>query len=261
MSGLKGVRRLSFLLLLGCPVAIAVCSEGAYSMNAAASSGQARNENSAELDSKLAKYYEAYATFLNFDQRIAQGEAANAGVRPERIEIVKSTERGYQQHLPSSAFAANISPQLIGEVANSDLIVMGTPMTENSIPIQDRTFLFTAYEVRVEQVFFVRRQSMLPGGSITVSRAGGELLVNGVLVKAIESAFDLFRLNQPYIFILNSIPGTDSYRAYGSGTFLIADGAASIASHLEHPKNPKQRLDSFLSELDAAVALERSAQK
>jgi hypothetical protein len=76
-----------------------------------------------------------------------------------------------------------------------------------------------------------------------------------------ESAFDLFRLNQPYIFMLRSVRETETYRALGSGTFVIEDGTVSIASHLEHPKNPKQQLDSFLSELNAAIELKRSAQK
>jgi hypothetical protein len=260
MNSLEHVRRLSFFAVLGCAAAIAFQAQSAHPLSASPLVGQAQNVGNAELDSKLAKYYEHYTTLLNFDERIAQAEAANAGVRPEQIEMVKSMERGYQQHLPASAFPANVSPQLIGEVANCDVIVMGVPVTERTLPIQDRSFLFTEYEVRVEEVFFAGQQVIHTGDTIIVSRAGGELPFNGVLVKAIESAFDLLGLNQPYILMLRSVPGTDTYRALGSGTFVIADGAVSIASHLEHPKNAKQQLDSFLSELDAAIALERSAQ-
>jgi len=261
MNRLKGVRRLSFLAVLGCSVAIAFYIQSAHSLNASPLGGQAQNASSAELDSKLAKYYEHYTTLVNFDERIAQSESANAGVKPEQIEIVKSTERAFQQHVLSSTLPADVSPQLLGEVANCDVIVMGVPVTERTLPIQDRSFLFTEYEVRVEQVFFAGQQVIHTGDTILVSRAAAELRFNGVLVKAIESAFDLFPLNQPYIFMLRSVPETETYRALGSGTFVIADGTVSIASHLEHPKNPKQQLDSFLLELDAAVALERSAQK
>jgi hypothetical protein len=261
MKPLRNVRRLSFLAVLGCAAAIAFQVQSAHSLSASPLAGQAQNVGNAELDAKLAQYYEAYATLPNIEERIAQAKAANAGVRPGQIEIVKSTERAFQQHVLSSTLPANVSPRLLGEVANCDVIVMGVPVTERTLPIQDRSFLFTEYEVRVEQVFFAGQQVIHTGDTIVVSRAGGELPFNGVLVKAIESAFDLFHLNQPYIFILNSIPGTDSYRAYGSGTFVIGDGTVSLASHLEHPKNPEQQLDSFLSELDAAIALERSAQK
>jgi hypothetical protein len=261
MNSLDHVRRLGLFAMLGCAAAVAFQAQSAHPLSASPLVGQAQNVGNAELDSKLAKYYEHYSTLLNFDERIAQAEAANAGVKPEQIEIVKTTEQGYQQHLPSSEFPENVSPQLIGEVVNGDVIVMGVPVTERTLPIQGRSFLFTEYEVRVEQVFFAGQQIIHIGDTIIVSRAGGELRFNGVLVKAIESAFDLFPLNQPFIFILNSVPGTDSYRAFGSGTFVIADEAVSIASHLEHPKNPKQQLDSFLSELDAAIELRRSAQK
>jgi hypothetical protein len=261
MNRLKGGRRLSFLAVLGCAAVLAFQAQNAHSVTASPLVGQAQNVGNAELDSKLAKYYEHYATLLNFDERIAQAQAANAGVKPEQIEIVKSTERGYQQHLPSSEFPANVSPQLIGEVANCDVIVMGVPVTERTLPIPDRSFLFTEYEVRVEQVFFAGQQVIHTGDTIIVSRAGGEMSSNGVLVKAMESAFDLFRLNQPYIFMLRSVRETETYRALGSGTFVIEDGTVSIASHLEHPKNPKQQLDSFLSELNAAIELKRSAQK
>lgn len=261
MNSLEHVQRLSFLALLGCLVAIVFPAQSAHSLNASPLGGQVQNASDAELDSKLAKYYEHYTTLLNFDERIAQAEAANAGVRPEQIEIVKSMERAFQQHVLSSTLPANVSPQLLGEVANCDVIVMGVPVTGRTLPIQDRSFLFTEYEVRVEEVFFAGQQVIHSGDTIVVSRAGGELPFNGVLVKAIESAFDLLRLNQPYILMLRSVPGTNSYRAYGSGTFVIVDGAVSIASRLEHPKNPKQQLDGFLSELDAAIELKRSSQK
>jgi hypothetical protein len=261
MNSLDHVRRLGLFAMLGCAAAVAFQAQSAHPLSASPLVGQAQNVGNAELDSKLAKYYEHYSTLLNFDERIAQAEAANAGVKPEQIEIVKSMERAFQQHALSSTLPANVSPQLLGEVANCDVIVMGVPVTERTLPIQDRSFLFTEYDVRVEQVFFAGQQVIHTGDTIIVSRAGGELRFKGVLVKAVESAFDLFPLNQPFIFILNSVPGTDSYRAYGSGTFVIEDGTVSIASHLEHPKNPKQELDSFLSELDAAIELERSAQK
>jgi hypothetical protein len=261
MNSLDHVRRLGLFAMLGCAAAIAFQAQSAHPLSASPLVGQAQNVGNAELDSKLAKYYEHYSTLLNFDERIAQSESANAGVKPEQIEIVKSTERAFEQHVLSSTLPANVSPQLLAEVANCDVIVMGVPVTERTLPIPDRSFLFTEYEVRIEQVFFAGQQIIHIGDTIVVSRAGGELRFNGVLVKAIESAFDLFPLNQPYIFMLRSVPETETYRALGSGTFVIADGTVSIASHLEHPKNPKQQLDSFLSELDAAVALERSAQK
>ncbi|MGZ4828170.1 MAG: hypothetical protein ACXV7C_00775 [Candidatus Angelobacter sp.] len=220
-------------------------------------SGRVQAESSAQLDITLAKYYEIYASVVTFEDRIAQARKS-AGVQPQQVEIVKSVEDKFQQDVHSGALPASSSPHIQAEVANSDLIVIGVPLKARTLPIEDRTFAFTQYEVRVEKVISGGQSNVVPGDAIVVSRGGGDLTVDNVLVKAIEPAFSEFCLNQSYILMLRSIPGTTTYRALGSGTFAVRNGEVSSASTFEKDKTPKRDLAHFMSEVDSAVARKRS---
>jgi len=258
MNHLKILVRLGTLFLLG-TIFLAVGQSHAASPSG--SNPQITTAaSSSSLDERLAAYYEIYASVEPFENRIAQATAANSGQRPAQIQIAKSLETGFQQHVHSSTLPANAAPHMESEVANSDLIVMGTPVSSRSLPIQDRTFLFTEYSVNVDKVISTGKTNVTPGQTIMVSRGGGEMFVDGVLVKAIEPAFDPLRLNQPYIFMLRAIPNADAFRALGSGTFAVENGAVIPASRLAGGGSAKKNkdLNSFLSELDSAVARKRA---
>jgi len=217
---------------------------------------QTQTAASADRDAVLARYFDVYSTGFSIEQRIQQQSQA-VGKSAEAIEITKSLESEFQQHVPSSKLGG-VSPLILSEVANSDLIVMGTPLDARTLPIEDRSFLFTEYSVRVERVFSNDRHGILPGDTIVIARGGGQLTVQGFVVKAVEPAFDEFRLNQRYIFMLRAIPNSDAYRALGSGTFAVDNEIVSTTSHLEERKSPRRKLDDFLSELDLAVARKHS---
>jgi hypothetical protein len=226
--------------------------------NIPAVSVQAQSESSEELDTTLAKYYEIYANVYPFEERIRQAAQAN-GSKPQQLEIVKSMEEPFHMHVPSSAFPAGSSPQVQVEVANSDLIIIGTPIKARSLPIEDRTFAFTQYAVRVEKVVANDQNGLLPGNTIIVSRGGGELTVDNVLIKAIEPAFSEFLLNQSYVLMLRSVPGTTSYRGLASGTFAVRNGEVFTASTLQEGTTPKKDLSGFISDIGSAIERKHSS--
>lgn len=212
------------------------------------------------LDEKLAAYYEIYASVDSFQTRIAQATSANGGRRPARVEVVKGLEGDFQQHVSSSELPANSSPVMQMQVANSDLIVLGTPLTQHSLPIQDHTFLFTEYSVRVDKVISAGTTSVSEGQRILVTRGGGSMLVDGVLVKAIEPGFGQIVLNNHYIFMLRSIPQTDAFRALGAGTFSVENGTVFPLRRRSEAASAGKGTDlnSFLTEIDNAAARKRS---
>ncbi len=218
---------------------------------------QAQSQISEDLDVMLAKFYETYASPGSFEERIHQA-IETTGSKPQEIKIVKTTETPFVGHLPVSAYPPGSSPRIEVEVANCDLIIIGTPVKAHTLPIANRSFLFTEYAVRVEKVISGDQNHVLPEDTIIVSRGGGELMVNGVLVKAIEPAFSEFDLNQSYVLMLRAIPGTTTYRALGSGTFALRDGEVTSASGLEKGRIPKKDIPHFMSEVDTAVARKRS---
>ncbi len=258
------MRRPSFLRLASTiTFAVALCiyplrNVAARPINSSAVSMQAQSESSEGLDTTLAKYYETYASVYPFEERIRQAEQAN-GSKPKQVEIVKSMEEPFVMHVAASAFPAGSSPQIQVEVANSDLIVIGTPIKARSLPIEDHTFAFTQYAVRVEKVVANDQNGLLPGDTIIVSRGGGELTVDNVLIKAIEPAFSEFLLNQSYVLMLRAIPGTTTYRALGSGTYAVRNGEVFSASNLDKRTTPKKELSSFIADIDSAIERKRSA--
>jgi hypothetical protein len=218
---------------------------------------QAPEGMSEQLDATLAKYYEdLYYNHYTFENLIGQVTQAK-GVKPQQIEIVKTREAAAIGGLAPSAYPPG-SRQVGGEAMSSDLIVIGTALQSRSLPIEDRTFLFTEYAVKVEKIVAPEHSSVLPGDTIIVSRGGGEITVDNVLVKAIESAFSEFLLNQTYILMLRSIPGTGTHRVYASGTYAVRDGRVFNISTIEKSTVPPTDLSSFLADVNSAWERKRA---
>jgi hypothetical protein len=227
--------------------------------HAATVSPQATDAMSDQLDATLARFYDMYFNLGTFEDRIQQAIQAT-GTKPQQIEIVKTREdEGFPMGIAPSVFPPGSSPQVWGQVMNSDLTVIGTPVKARSLPTENRTFAFTEYEVRVEKVIAADQNRVLPGDTIIVSRGGGELTVDKVLIKAIEPAFSEFLLNQSYILMLHSIPKTTTYQALASGTYAVRDGEVSRTSTLEKGRPPKKGLADFIADVNAAIERKHSA--
>jgi hypothetical protein len=149
-------------------------------------------------------------------------------------------------------------PYVWGSVIHSDLIVIGTPVQSRSLFIEDHTFLFTEYTVKVEKVLAPEHSNVLPGDTIIVSRGGGQIVIDNVPVTAINSAFTQITLNQPYIFMLQSIPDTQTYQAYGAQTYAIRQGQVLVESTSARTVSPPKDLSSFLADVNAALERKRT---
>lgn len=211
-----------------------------------------RSATNSYLDTELAAYFESYSTLRTIDDKVAEVTKANAAQRPREVVIEHSWVEKFVDHTFSKR--PRVSPLLSSAVVNSDLIVSGTPLTAHSLPITDRTFLFTEYTVRVDRVFFDPSHTVTAGDTIVVSREGGSIAVGGVTVKAIDSNFDQFSLNVPYFFALKTIPRTRTYRAIDLWTFVIHDSLVTCASKLEAKTEFRRSLPDFISDIQVAVA-------
>jgi len=218
-----------------------------------------------EIDAKLAKYFEFYSRgllTLAIEEEIARATKRNLGQKPEEIVISNSRVGVTMQHLPSWQVPRGIPPLLLSGVANSDLIVMGEPISARTLPLNDRTFLFTQYTIRVSRILSDDARGLSPGDTIIVSMGGGNLVVDGVLIRATDPAFDQFRLNEPLIMMVKEFPGTGTYQAVAPWTFLVKDRLVTVASKVQPDGSVRQRpLADFLADLEAAVAYARSRRR
>lgn len=138
----------------------------------------------------------------------------------------------------SSEVIAPSASFLESAVCNADLVVVGTLTGETAQFNEGETFIFTDYELSVEEV--VKNNGKAPistGGSITVTRDGGTLTADSRTFKALREDFKLFPLNQRYIFFLKYIPSTGSYLAYLHGSFQLSGSKLVTFGDVPHEKS------------------------
>ena len=117
---------------------------------------------------------------------------------------------------------------------NCEAVILGTPTFRRSALTADRRFVFSDYEVRIDAIFSDRKKVLEGANRLIVSRAGGNTVVDGNKVTAIETEFPLFHLGEQYLFFLIRNPsGTFSV---GPNTTYLVSGQSLKAARI-HPKN------------------------
>lgn len=144
---------------------------------------------------------------------------AHAGGRILGIEL-----SGQSQVLTESETPENYFGEL---VRASDAVINGRVTKKLSQITEDDAFLFTDYDVVLTEV--VKDNSAKPltvGATIIVTRPGGKVVVNGIIVRAHDSGFEPLELNRPLLLFLRYIPESGAYRATrDTGTFEV-DGSS-----------------------------------
>lgn len=220
---------------------------------------QASEGMSEQLDATLAKYYEkSYG-----DGSKLEDMAHVKGLKPgQGLSRVKNVEEEVPHAglgpAPRPVLPSKDLPQAWRAVMNSDLIVIGVPLQSRSRFIEDHSFLFTEYAVRVERVLAPEHSNVLPGDTIIVSRPGGEIVIDNVPIGAIDPAYTEFLLNQRYVLMLEFVPGTSAYRAHASRTYAVRNGQVFSTSNIEKNTTPPKDLASFLADVDTCLEHKRA---
>lgn len=108
----------------------------------------------------------------------------------------------------------------------ADAIVIGVIQNKASQVTEEKNFIFTDYDVIVEDVLKASSGSSTnPFTTITISHPGGVVGINGDTVTAIQEAFKSFKVGKKYLLFLQHLPLTNSYQVVSSnGSFLIKGG-------------------------------------
>jgi hypothetical protein len=219
---------------------------------AAFQTGKDDSFTSKDLDDKLASYYESFSLGTPITKRIQ-----SAGAQGKEPVVVTYRGGGYEyvQHVDSRLLPQGIPPMLLSEIDNADLIVAGEPVKRQSLMIADGSFLFSEYLVEVKQVLLDNKNQTVAGDNIVVVRQGGLGSVQGKKILATDPAFELFRLNSTYLFLLRAVPGANAYQASPSGTFRI-DSAGSVVPGLKDvaPGTFPDHKDQLFSDLESGIA-------
>lgn len=145
---------------------------------------------------------------------------AHAGGRILVIDVSGQGEALTESQTPESYFG-----QL---VRTSDAVIRASAKTKISQITEDGAFVFTDYDVVLTEVLKDNPDKPLGtvGATITVTRPGGKVVVDGIVVKASDRGFEPLPLNRPLLLFLRYIPETEAYRATRDvGTFEV-DGSS-----------------------------------
>ena len=163
------------------------------------------------------------------------------------------------REVPRSQLPLNDS--LVNLKCNTDAIIIGTPTSKTSNLIETGTFLFTDYEITVEEV--LRSNDLTPvqsGQSITIPRLGGSVLLNGHLVEAVDDATAPLEKGERYLFYLKYDALAGTFKPLGhpmfDDTFRLSEDKVSQVSRKPLPLRWKQETDkaAFLSKVRNTLA-------
>ena len=144
-------------------------------------------------------------------------------------------------------------PVFQSALCNADAVVVGTIKEKSPHFTEDEKFIFTDYQVIVDEVIKNNAASPFAASSlITTTRDGGALVLNNRIFRATQEGFNPPSVSKRYLLFLRFIPETDSYLMYGNGTFELAGQevlALGPASQDEISKLGPPDLMTFLSEI------------
>jgi hypothetical protein len=110
-------------------------------------------------------------------------------------------------------------------VCDADAVIVGVVTSKSSQLTTDGTFVFTDYQMSVEDVLKNNAAAVIQTNSnVTVTRAGGAILLNMRRIQVTDKSFEALKVNGHYVLFLNYIPSTGAYMALNSkGSFQIRD--------------------------------------
>jgi hypothetical protein len=126
---------------------------------------------------------------------------------------------------PQSASAPpfNLSEFLRNMTCDADAVLIGQVKDKVSQLTENGEFIFTDYEVTVEEILKNNAESPIsPQSNITVTRQGGAIQLNGKVIRGVDLSFKPFELGSRVLLFLRFIPATGAYETFRSeGSFVL----------------------------------------
>lgn len=233
-------------------------------------SGQTSSANDQQtMEARVAKLFAFASSYQTIEERIAEATSANRGITPPVVELCGrfNTKRlNPPCKIGSSATPApqirsttssnrgtfNNASWLSWLASNSDLVVQGTILDVTSAPLQDRTFVFSIYTLRLDRIFS-SMSGLSEGQNTTIATLGGNIEVSGVTIKASEGDMEPLLPQQSYVLFLRKLPGVNTYRAMGARTFILKGSSIIVASKAGEEAHPiRESSADFLKTVQAA---------
>jgi hypothetical protein len=130
----------------------------------------------------------------------------------------------------------------------SDAIIRGKAIKKTSQITEDDSFIFTDYIFFVTEV--IKNNPVSPiqtGAKVTVTRPGGKVVFNGIIVTAINEAYKFLPLNRELVLFLKYVPEIGAYQATNyTGAFEVDKVTLKPLTGGQFPPNVLQSSDAFM---------------
>lgn len=137
-----------------------------------------------------------------------------------------------------------------GELARqSDAVIRGRVTNKVSQITEDEGFIFTDYDVAVTEVLKDNVAAPVEtGATITVTRPGGKVLLDGVILKARDDCFEpLPANNREVVLFLQFVKESGTYKATrNSGSFELDGSTLRPLTNVGFPPGVLRDADSFI---------------
>jgi hypothetical protein len=188
-------------------------------------------------------------------------ESADPVERTKRREKGKHYDNGYISREPKhylslfSEWDLNLAAL---PVEQSNAVVVGTTLSGGAFMSPDKTGVYTELSLKIEEVIYKDRDSVIGGGTIAISRMGG-------LVRYQTGEETLFRIvgqNMPtigkrYLFFLKAMPNSDDFQIV-TGYELSPSGVIALDDPMQFREQNGRDKTGLIEAVRTAAQQKRS---
>ncbi len=146
--------------------------------------------------------------------------------KQERIELHVETPMPFFSGEP----APSLEQFVAGMLCRSDAVLQGQVLSKASFLTENREWVFTDYEFKIEEVLNVRPGiSVEPESIVTVTRTGGELRIGKSVIRVSNASYKPLQIGSTYLLFLTYLPDTGSFTSRLSRAAFLVQGRDAVA--------------------------------
>ncbi len=157
--------------------------------------------------------FSEYDSGTSADDIVALGGTAGL-TESAPVIFARSADPDGHNSIYGAAGASYPSAHVVSLVGRSDFAGVGIPLARWTFPLPRHSFAVSIYLVEVGAIAVPGKDNYVTGAHIYIARAGGPFTVEGRFFRAINPQFQLFHLNEPYMFfgtrVANSLLKVDA---------------------------------------------------
>jgi hypothetical protein len=147
------------------------------------------------------------------------------------------------------------SSEVTEQAEKADAVVIASVVSKSSQITTAGTFIFTDYELNIEEALSGDRDKLKLQASITVTRPGGKVLLDGQVITINVVSFGSLMPGHRYLLFLKFLPITGTFQAVDqNSSFDISDSIVVSLSGAPDAQNFEKDLAAFISSVKVAIA-------